>query len=74
MMNENNFEGAEITVYTKGGDTITLDLSKTQLFIVFKILGIDFKPGGLYTCHSDQGLEEFLNMKTNPLRLIKKDQ
>lgn len=72
-MNKSNFDGAEITVYTTDGNTINLDLSKMQLFVAFKILGIDFKPGGVYSCHSDETLQKLLEYKGNPLNLVPRE-
>lgn len=75
-MNNKNFEGAEITVYTAGGETMTLDLSKTQLFVVLKILGVDFRSGmrNTYSCHSDETLLKLFEYKGNPLNLTYKDE
>lgn len=72
-MNKNNFEGAEITVYTQSSNQFTFELSRTQIFIIFKILGFEFGAGSNYSCYSDETLSEFLTFKGNPLTLKKID-
>lgn len=62
-------EGAEITVYFDIGENISLDLSKTQLKAVLKLLGVKFKGLNVYY-YSDETLQRFLEMEKNPLRLV----
>jgi hypothetical protein len=73
-MRFDSFEGAEITIYTQGGNQFNFDLSQMQAFMVLKILGFKFGKGDNYSCYSDQALEKFFDMTTNPLRLKEKDQ
>lgn len=74
MICYNNFEGAEITIYTKDGNQFSFDLSQMQAIMAFKILGFKFGKGDNYSCYSDQALAQFFDMTSNPLRLKEKDQ
>lgn len=59
---------AEITIYNENDDTVSFELSPTQLQAVCKILGL--RPGeqpGTITCFSDasvQGMIDYLNRLT----------
>ena len=64
---------AEIIFYEKYGDgQICVDLSKTQLEVVRKALGleIDFVNDS-YTTFTDKALKTFLKGEINPFNLIK---
>ena len=62
-------EGAELNVYTTDGQTLTVDLSMTQLSIVCKILGLKFPDSQTINYFSDETLKKFAKMKGNPLML-----
>ena len=49
-------------------------IANEQKHKVIKILGFKFGKGDNYSCYSDQTLEKFFDMTTNPLRLKEKDQ
>ena len=53
-------------------DTLTLELSPTQWAIVFRILGIEPGPleeDGTISCYADTTLQQFAQLKQNPLTL-----
>ena len=67
---------AEIVFYQKyEKGQICVDLSKTQLEVIRKALGleIDFMNGS-YTTFTDKTLKRFLEGETNPFNLIKVGQ
>lgn len=59
-------EGAELTVYLKNGENISLDLTPTQLAGVIKLLGISYdKKNQSFTMFSDEGLKNFMDKTIN---------
>lgn len=66
------FEGAELIVYSTTGEELQVDLSAKQLFLVMKVLGIEFNSNGSYNCFSDNSLDKIASMKGNPLRLVER--
>ena len=68
-------EYAEITLYDENGDSIGFNLSPAQLKIVCQILGIrQGKTNETITCYSDKMLEQFFDLKGNPLNLKFKEE
>ena len=67
-MDRNNFEGAEITIYTVDGEQFTIDLSAIQTIAAMKILGIKFSSNNSYSCYSDKTVKELFEFNGNPLR------
>lgn len=67
-MSKSNFEGAEITIYTKEGEQFSIALSSIQTIAAMKILGVIFNDDS-YSCYSDQTIKELFKYKGNPLRL-----
>lgn len=68
-MNKNNFEGAEVTIYTTDGYQFTMDLSAIQTMAVMKLLGVKFQNNNSYSCYSDKTVKELFEFKGNPLRV-----
>lgn len=69
----NYIESAEIGIDTINGNHFTVDLSPTQLAIICKILGFNFKANGEMTCFSDSSLKKIIDMQGNPLKLQEKE-
>ena len=69
---QDRFESAELVLYSEHGETITLSLTKMQIFTVFKILGIQVD-GDYYTNYSDDTLQQFYNYTGNPLKLVERE-
>ena len=49
--------GAEITIYNHDGNDISLDLSKVQIAMIIKALGLQYNPDGTMTMYDDKSLE-----------------
>ena len=71
-------ESVDLSIWFHDGNQTEIELSPMQTLMVLKILGI--QPAGetyikcyYIKCYSDQTLQKFLDMPTNPLRLKEKD-
>ena len=67
-----DWEGAEFCYYYNG-ESYEVGLSDVQFAIVIKILGLRMSMDGI-TCFSDDTLEKFMSMDSNPLRLMDKQK
>lgn len=63
-----DWEGAELCYYYNG-ESHSIALSDIQFAIIIKMLGIECQNDGSIKCFSDETLKQFLNLKSNPLRL-----
>ena len=66
-------ESIILSIGLNDGSQAEIELSPMQAHIVLKILGIQPAGDACINCYSDQTLQKFLELKTNPLRLIEKD-
>lgn len=66
-----NIEGVELTIYSVEGDNFSIPLSSMQTLIILKILGFEFNENQ-YSMFDDKTLNKIIQMKGNPLNLIKK--
>lgn len=62
-------DSAEIVIYDTEGNSITFDLNKLQLAMIIKLLGLAVDDDKTMACYSNATLEQFMEMKGNPLRL-----
>jgi len=65
-----NVKNAEITFKLTNGNEVHLPLSKTQIAVIVKLLGVDH--GNNFdevVCFSDDTLQQLASMKGNPLRI-----
>lgn len=69
----NNWEGAELMFYFDG-ESHSIDLSDIQFTVITKILGLQYDPKqSIVKYLSDDSLKKFMEIDSNPLKLIKKD-
>lgn len=66
-----NIEGVELTIYSVEGDNFSIPLSSMQTLIILKILGFELNENQ-YSMFDDKTLNKIIQMKGNPLNLIKK--
>jgi len=63
-------DGAELTLYNKNGENISIDLSPTQLKGIIKLLGIQYNSQtSTYTAFSDEGLQKFMDKTINSWKI-----
>lgn len=67
-------ESVDLSIWFDDGNQTEIELSPMQTLMVLKILGIQPAGETYIKCYSDQTLQKFLDMPTNPLRLKEKDQ
>jgi hypothetical protein len=58
-------EGAELTIYSVGGENFGVSLSDVQLYAVCKVLGLKFYGNGEISHFSDDGLKSLIDDKVN---------
>lgn len=59
-------EGAEITLYLKDGDNLSLDLSPLQLAAIIKLLGLRYdKINDTWGMFSDESLQKLMDKTIN---------
>lgn len=68
------FEGAEINLYSRDGQSISLPLDELQTAVVVKILGLKLLEGDTYCCYGKNTLASFFKMAGNPLKLKEKPE
>lgn len=66
-------ESVDLSIWFDDGNQTEIELSPMQTLVVLKILGIKAASETHITCYSDKTLEQFLELKTNPLRLKEKE-
>jgi len=53
-------QAANLTLYNQEFDDIELELSPTQLEVVFNVLNIKFNNNGTYSCRPDEYLKKIV--------------
>ena len=57
-----------LIIHKDDGSRVNINLSHMQTLVVSKILGLKFVGTGTIDYFSDKGLQQLIEMKSNPLR------
>ena len=64
-----NFEGAEINIYTKDGQSFSICVEKLELVVMLKSIGFELASGTSFNQFDNEALLKILNGEINPFRL-----
>ena len=69
MYTHNNFEGAELTLYTEGEQTICLSLDALEVAVMLKAIGFKMTTPNTYSHFGSAALTQILKGEINPFDL-----